>query len=39
MRKHGGLRIAVWHPTVSGRLARCDRIAKMIEDMLDAGKV
>lgn len=39
MRKHGGLWISVWHPTISGRLARCDRIATMIEDMLKKGDV
>lgn len=39
MRKYNGLWIAVWHPTVSGRLARCDRIATMIEDMAATGEV
>ncbi len=37
--KHGGLWVAVWHPSVSGRLARCDRIASMIEDMIEKGDV
>ena len=37
--KHGGLWVPVWHPTVSGRLARCDRIATMIEDMQARGDV
>jgi len=36
-RKYGGLWVAVWHPTVSGRLARCDRISQMIEDMMETG--
>ncbi|MDE1173145.1 MAG: polysaccharide deacetylase [Parvibaculaceae bacterium] len=33
MYEYGGLWVAVWHPWVSGRLARCSRIAKMIEYM------
>ncbi|MBW2577339.1 MAG: polysaccharide deacetylase [Deltaproteobacteria bacterium] len=37
--RYGGLWIAVWHPTVSGRLARCDRMATMIEDMMNKGSV
>jgi peptidoglycan/xylan/chitin deacetylase (PgdA/CDA1 family) len=37
--KYGGLFVPVWHPTVSGRLARCDRIAKMIEEMALKGDV
>jgi len=37
--KYGGLWIAVWHPFVSGRLARCDRIAGMIQQMFDRGGV
>ena len=36
---HGGLLVAVWHPFVSGRLARCARVAKMIEEMLNKGGV
>ena len=34
-----GLWIAVWHPFVSGRLARCKRISKMIDDMKKKGGV
>jgi peptidoglycan/xylan/chitin deacetylase (PgdA/CDA1 family) len=37
--KYGGLWIGVWHPWVSGRLARCDRIARMIEYMQQKGGV
>jgi peptidoglycan/xylan/chitin deacetylase (PgdA/CDA1 family) len=37
--EHGGLWIAVWHPFLSGRLARCAAIAKLIRYMLDKGKV
>lgn len=39
MYEYGGLWIAVWHPFVSARLARCHRIAKMIEEMQDRGGV
>jgi len=39
MYKYGGLWVTVWHPFVSGRLARCDRVAKMIEDMQNRGGV
>jgi peptidoglycan/xylan/chitin deacetylase (PgdA/CDA1 family) len=39
MYRHGGLWIAVWHPWVSGRLARCDRIAEMIVYMQSKGDV
>ena len=31
--------VAVWHPFVSGRLARCVRVEKMIGDMLNKGGV
>ena len=31
--------VSVWHPMVSGRLARCDRIVSMIEQMLEKGDV
>lgn len=34
-----GLWVAVWHPFVSGRLARCKRISKMIDDMKRKGDV
>ncbi len=37
--EYGGLWIAVWHPFVSGRLARCSRIDKMIQYMMDKGNV
>ncbi|MBY0558780.1 polysaccharide deacetylase [Hyphomicrobium sp.] len=36
---HGGLWVTVWHPFVSGRLARCVRVSQMIEEMLDRGNV
>jgi hypothetical protein len=39
MLKYGGLWVTVWHPFVSGRLARCDRVAKMIEEMQNRGGV
>ena len=39
MWQHCGLWIAVWHPFVSGRLARCMRIETMIEDILARGDV
>lgn len=39
MYEFGGLWVAVWHPWVSGRLARCARIAKMIQYMQAKGKV
>jgi peptidoglycan/xylan/chitin deacetylase (PgdA/CDA1 family) len=39
MWQHRGLWIAVWHPFVSGRLARCMRIETMIEDILSRGDV
>jgi peptidoglycan/xylan/chitin deacetylase (PgdA/CDA1 family) len=39
MWKYGGLWIAVWHPFVSARLARCDRVARMIEYMQNKGGV
>jgi peptidoglycan/xylan/chitin deacetylase (PgdA/CDA1 family) len=39
MWKYRGLWVTVWHPFVSGRLARCDRVAKMIEYILDKGEV
>lgn len=37
--EYGGLWIAVWHPFVMGRLARCARMEKMIQYMLDKGGV
>jgi peptidoglycan/xylan/chitin deacetylase (PgdA/CDA1 family) len=39
MWEHRGLWVAVWHPFVSGRLARCARVARMIEEMLRRGGV
>ena len=33
--EHGGLFIPVWHPFLSGRLARCCAIAEFIEYMLN----
>lgn len=36
---HGGLWISVWHPFVSGRLARADAIVRLIEYMMDKGDV
>lgn len=35
----GGMWISVWHPFVSGRLARCYRVSKMIEYMHQKGGV
>jgi peptidoglycan-N-acetylglucosamine deacetylase len=37
--KHGGLWVSVWHPFVSGRLARADALASLIEHMLAKGDV
>lgn len=37
--EHGGLFIPVWHPFLSGRLARCCAIAEFIEYMLKKGNV
>ena len=39
MYRHNGLWVTVWHPFVSGRLARCERVAKMIEEMQNKGGV
>jgi peptidoglycan/xylan/chitin deacetylase (PgdA/CDA1 family) len=36
---HGGLWVAVWHPFVSGRLARLRAVAQLIEYMMSRGKV
>ena len=36
---HGGLLIPVWHPFVSGRLARLERVVQWIEQMLEMGGV
>ena len=35
----GGLWIGVWHPFVSGRLARWRQVEKLIEDMVARGDV
>ena len=35
----GGLWVTVWHPFVSGRLARCRRVLQMIEYMQNKGSV
>ncbi len=37
--EHGGLWVSVWHPFVSGRLARCARVDKMIQYMHEKGDV
>lgn len=37
--EYGGLWIAVWHPFLSGRLARCRAIAELIGYMQDKGGV
>ncbi len=37
--EYGGLWIAVWHPFLSGRLARCHAVAELIEYMHKKGKV
>lgn len=37
--KHGGMWIAVWHPFLSGRLARVDAIVGLIERMQGKGDV
>jgi peptidoglycan/xylan/chitin deacetylase (PgdA/CDA1 family) len=39
MWEYGGLWIAVWHPFLSGRLARCVAIARLIEYMHSKGQV
>jgi peptidoglycan-N-acetylglucosamine deacetylase len=36
---HGGLWIAVWHPFVSGRLARAEAMVKLLDDMMERGGV
>jgi hypothetical protein len=37
--RHGGLWIAVWHPFVSGRAARCDAMIELIRYMRAKGQV
>ncbi len=39
MWRHRGMLIAVWHPFVSGRLARAEAIVTMIEHMIERGEV
>jgi len=39
MWEYQGMWITIWHPMNSGRLARCVRVAKMIEYMQKKGKV
>ncbi|MFC5175603.1 polysaccharide deacetylase family protein [Nocardioides taihuensis] len=36
---YGGLWVTVWHPFVSGRLARLARVEKLIEYMMQKGQV
>jgi peptidoglycan/xylan/chitin deacetylase (PgdA/CDA1 family) len=38
-RRHGGLWIAVWHPFVSGRLARAEALAILLDELLELGDV
>jgi len=39
MYEYGGLWVTVWHPFVSARLARCVRVARMIEEIQNRGGV
>jgi peptidoglycan/xylan/chitin deacetylase (PgdA/CDA1 family) len=39
MWRHRGMLIGVWHPFVSGRLARAEGIVSMIEKMIERGEV
>jgi hypothetical protein len=39
MYKHGGMLVTVWHPFVSGRLARLDRVVDWIDRLMRKGKV
>lgn len=39
MYEYGGLWVTVWHPFVSGRLARCHRVKQMIGYILGKGDV
>jgi peptidoglycan/xylan/chitin deacetylase (PgdA/CDA1 family) len=36
---HGGLWISVWHPFVSGRLARAEAMVRLLDDMMAKGGV
>jgi hypothetical protein len=37
--EYGALFVPVWHPFLSGRLARCHAIAQFIEYMMNKGNV
>jgi peptidoglycan/xylan/chitin deacetylase (PgdA/CDA1 family) len=37
--RHGGMWLAVWHPFLSGRMARCDAIEELLTYMHDKGGV
>lgn len=37
--RHGGLFVGVWHPWLTARLARADRLAQFIGDILERGDV
>ncbi|HEX9771473.1 MAG TPA: polysaccharide deacetylase [Kiloniellales bacterium] len=37
--RNGGMWITVWHPFVSGRLARCEAMIELIEYMMEKGDV
>lgn len=37
--RHGGLWIAVWHPSISARLSRLEVVARMLREMLERGDV
>ncbi len=38
-RRHGGMVIAVWHPFVTGRLSRIDRMIAWLDEVFEAGDV
>ena len=38
-RRHGGLVITVWHPFVTGRLSRIDRLIAWLDEICEAGDV
>lgn len=37
--RHGGMWLAVWHPFLSGRMARCDAIEELLTYMCEKGGV
>ena len=37
--RHGGLWVSVWHPNVSGRLARIEQVVALLDDVLARGDV